>query len=192
MRRLLEVHMAELRNISPRLIRASRIMAWLSLAGAFVYLAMDLGTFLAPDTMNAFGAFEAHHTGAPISGAIPFAYRLAALVVELIPAALVVWALLELYRLFVSYAQGQVFSQTALRSLSRVAMLMFLQVLLSFVAEAPITYFLSLARPPGHREITLTFGSHDASFLFMAGAVLVIARVMAEARRVADENAAFV
>jgi hypothetical protein len=184
--------MAELRSVSPQLTRVSRIMAWLSLAGAFVYLAMDVGTFLAPDTMNAFGAFEAHHTGAPITGAIPIAYRLAALAVDLIPAALVVWALLELHRLFLSYAQGQVFSEAALRSLGRVAMLMFLQVLVSFVAEAPITYLLSLAHPPGHREISLTFGSHDASFLFMAGVVLVIARVMAEARRMADENAAFV
>jgi hypothetical protein len=45
---------------------------------------------------------------------------------------------------------------------------------------------------PGHREISLLFGTDDAATLFISGVMLVIARVMAEARRVADENAMFV
>ena len=80
----------------------------------------------------------------------------------------------------------------ALSSLNRVAALMFWYVLVSFVTQAPVSYLLSLYRPPGHREISLGFTSHDVTFLFMAGVVLVIARVMGEARRVADENESFV
>ena len=103
-----------------------------------------------------------------------------------------VWALVELYRLFLLYAAGEVFSTGALTSLNRVAALMFWYVLVSFATQAPVSYLLSLYRPPGHREISLEFTSHDVSLLFMAGVVLVIARVMGEARRVADENESFV
>jgi hypothetical protein len=179
-------------TVSPKLTRLSRIMAWLSLAGAVIYPLLDAGTFLTPDTLNAVGVFEAHHLGHLVSSTIPFGDRLAAFAVDLIPTLLVSWALIELYRLFLSYARGAVFTEAALRSLSRIAALVFVQVLVAFVAEAPISYLLSLGNPPGHREISLTLTSHDISYLFMAGVVLVIARVMAEARRVADENAGFV
>ncbi len=178
-------------GVSPRLVKASRIMARLSLLGAIVYVAGEFLVFLAPDIARPLG-IEIHHTGANITMAIPFAYRLAALVVDLIPTALVAWALIELYRLFQHYARGEVFSMAALSHLNRVAALMFWQVLVSFLCEAPISYILSFYRGPGHREISLTLGSNDLAFLFMAGVVLVIARVMAEARRMADENESFV
>ncbi len=178
-------------GVSHKLVKASRIMAWLSLLGAIAYVAAEFLVFLAPNIGRALD-IEIHHTGADITMAIPFAYRLAALVVDLIPTALVVWALIELYRLFQHYAKGEVFSRAALGHLNRVAALMFWQVLVSFIAQAPISYLLSLYRPAGHREISLGLGSNDFAFLFMAGVVLVIARVMAEARRMADENESFV
>ncbi len=62
----------------------------------------------------------------------------------------------------------------------------------NFVVQAPISLALTWSLGHGHRAISLGFGSGDVSTLFMAGVVLVIARVMTEALRVADENAAFV
>ncbi|MDE2011920.1 MAG: DUF2975 domain-containing protein [Alphaproteobacteria bacterium] len=179
-------------GVSPRLVKASRIMARLSLAGAILYVAGDIFVFLMPDAAHALGTIRTEHTGVPITAAIPFAYRLAALVVEMIPTALMAWALIELYRLFQHYAKGEVFSVAALGNLNRVAALMFWQVLVSILCQPPISYILSFYRGAGHREISLGLGSNDLSFLFMAGVVLVIARVMAEARRMADENESFV
>jgi hypothetical protein len=179
-------------KVSERLVRASRIMAWLSLIGAIVYLAAEFLVFLAPKSWAQLGAIEIHHTGFDVTPAIPLDNRLAALAVDLIPAALMVWALLELHRLFLRYAAGEVFSAAALKNLSRVAALMFWFVLVSFVAQAPISFLLSWYRPHGHAEISLGFTSYDVSLLFMAGVVLVVARVMAEARRLADENESFV
>ncbi len=178
-------------GVSPKLVRASRIMALLSLLGAILYVAGDCLVFLAPDAARAVG-IEMRHPGLHISEAIPFAYRLAALVVDLIPAAIMVWALIELYRLFLHYAKGEVFDAAALGNLNRVAALMFWQVLVSIISLAPVSYILSLHRPAGHGQISIGVGPNDFAFLFMAGVVLVIARVMAEARRVADENAGFV
>jgi hypothetical protein len=178
--------------VSPKLARASRIMAWLALAGAVVYVALDIGTFLIPDTLNAFGAFQAHHLGMRVLSAIPLALRADALALDLIPTALLAWMLVELHRLFLAYAGGAVFTEDSLARLSRISLLMFVQAAVAFVLEAPISYVLSLAHPPGHRVVTLTLSSYDVSFLFTAGVVLVVARVMAEARRVAVENSEFV
>jgi len=177
---------------SERLVTASRIMAWLALVGAAFYLAMEVLMFVIPDAMNSLGLVEIHHTGMDITGKIPLVFRLAALAVDLIPSALMIWALLELHRLFLLYAGGEIFTTAPLARLNRVAALMFWYVLVSFVAEAPVSVLLSWARTTGHRELSLSLTSHDISFLFMAGVVLVIARVMAEARRVADENESFV
>ena len=179
-------------GVSPKLVKASRIMARLSLLGAILYVAGEIFVFLMPDAAHALGAIKVEHTGIAITAAIPFAYRLAALMVEMIPTALVTWALIELYRLFQHYAKGEVFSSAALGNLNRVAALMFWQVLVSLLCQPLISYILSLYRGPGHREISLGLGSNDVAFLFMAGVVLVIARVMAEARRMADENESFV
>jgi hypothetical protein len=58
--------------------------------------------------------------------------------------------------------------------------------------QAPLTYLISMHNPPGHRFMSIGFGSDDVDMLFLAGVTFVIARVMAEARRVAEENAGFV
>lgn len=179
-------------TISGRMVKGSRLMSNLALAGACFYLLAEVLAFLTPDLMNAVGILEMHHTGMKITSAIPFSIRLEALAIELIPTTLVVWALWELHKLFRAYMTEDVFSQAALSHLRRVATLMFWFVPVSFFFEAPITYVLSLSRLPGHREVSLTLTSYDISFLFMAGVLAVIARVMAEARRVADENASFV
>jgi hypothetical protein len=177
--------------VSPRLIRASRIMAALAGVGAVLYLAMEVLVFVVPGVADAIGGIAAH-ASVPIRESVPLVYRLSALAFDLIPTALVVWALIELRRLFLLYAKGEVFSEAALRSLNRVAMLMFVEVVVAFFIQAPVSYLISLANPPGQHQVSLGFGSNDVSFLFMAGVVLVIARVMAEARRVSEENASFV
>jgi hypothetical protein len=166
-------------------------MAWLSLFGMIVIPALVTAIFLHPDTTQ-FLMFRFDHLGADLTSQIPLSYRVGALICEAVPIGFTVWALWSLRQLFSNYANGLVFSAEPLRHLNNVATALFLGVLANFVMEAPISYLLSLHNPPGHREVSLSFGSGDAVWLFIAGTVLVIARVMGEARRVADENAAFV
>lgn len=123
---------------------------------------------------------------------MPLAARLEALGLELVPTALAMWALWSLARLFSCYARGQVFSTAPLNHLNNLAVALFASVIADLVAQLPITALLSWHLGPHHRYLSLSIGSDDVSRLFVAGAVLVIARVMAEARRVADENAGFV
>ncbi|HEY5337511.1 MAG TPA: DUF2975 domain-containing protein [Rhizomicrobium sp.] len=178
-------------TVPPQLIHASRTMAWLSTIGFLIVPAITAYVFLDPDRSH-WMMFDINHLGADITGAVPLPFRLIALACELVSVGFTMWALWSLRQLFLLHAKGEVFSQSALRALNHVALALFCGVVASFVMQAPISFALTFARGHGHRSISLGFGSNDVATLFMAGVVLVIARVMAEARRVADENAAFV
>lgn len=171
--------------------RLARIMAWLSTAGAVLLPLAVNATFLVPDIGYGLGN---RWNGIParVIGETPFDYRLVAFVFALVPTAFTIWALWSLRQLFLLYASGEVFSHHALRMLNHVAVALFAGVITGFVTQAPITLLLSWYKGHGHRALSIGIGSHEIAGLFVAGAVLVIARVMAEARRVADENAGFV
>ncbi|MEI9930587.1 MAG: DUF2975 domain-containing protein [Rhizomicrobium sp.] len=183
--------MATPNKFPTNLARLSRIMSVLSLLGMIVIPVLVIAIFLHPNTTH-FLMFRLDHLGADLTEKIPIRFRLGALACELVPLGCTVWAMWSLRQLFANYATGEVFSSEPLRHLNNVANALFLGVLADFLMQAPISYLLSLGNAPGHREISLSFGSSDAAWLFIAGTVLVIARVMGEARRVADENAAFV
>jgi hypothetical protein len=166
-------------------------MAWLSACG-FVLLPLCVTyVFLLPD-QSRWLMFNMDHLGAELNMSVPLLYRVAALSCALGAVAFTMWALWSLRRLFLLYAQGSVFSSEALSSLNQVATALFASVVVGFISQAPISFFLTWSRGDHHREISLSFGTGDVSTLFIAGVVLVIARVMAEAQRVADENAKFV
>lgn len=177
--------------ISPQLVRASRIMAWLSVMGAVLAPLITAFCFIWPVSTRALDVHFSHVDIATLAAA-PLADRLLALIFALIPAFIVTWGLLALARLFRAFTQGEIFSLPALRALSSVTTALFWNVVAAFVVQAPITYLISMHNPPGHRFISLGFGSDDVEMLFLAGVTFVIARVMAEARRVAEENAGFV
>jgi hypothetical protein len=169
----------------------SRIMAGLSGAGLIVYPLMVAATFLFPGGATDWMMFQ-DHLGPMLNANVPLSFRLGALACEAAPTAFVLWALWSLRQLLLRYAAGDVFSNETLRLLHHVAVAIFAQVIVAFVAQGPVTFLLTYPLGHGHRSISLSFGSDDVFSLFMAGVVLVIARVMAVARRMSDENESFV
>jgi hypothetical protein len=178
------------KTVSPQLTRLSTVMAWVAMLGAILLPSIAAACFLFPGSGTDWLMFRLSHTGAEVTAQIPLQYRAIALLLNYVPIGFEVWALLALRRLFLLYAHGEVFSEGALKALNRVAAGLFWSVVSGFVVQAPIS--LALTWPNAKHEISLGFGSDDVMWLFIAGAVLVIARVMTEARRVADENASFV
>jgi Na+-driven multidrug efflux pump len=178
-------------TISPQLSRASRIMAWLSVIGAVLNPAVVVACFLFP---HATRVLDIHfgHLGAELVDAVPLEYRIGAMLCALVPSAIASWGLIALAGLFRCFVAGQVFSAQSLRALSHVTMALFWNVLAAFLMQAPISILLTYYLGHGHREISLSLGSDDVQVLFVAGVAYVIARVMAEARRIADENEGFV
>ena len=179
--------------VSQGLVRASRIMAWLSAAAVIIVPAGTVLIFLFPDQTRILGMHESlNHYGDLLSSGVPLSNRLFALAFALIPAGIATWGLIALTRLLLLFARGEVFTPHSLRALSRITAALFWNVLSAFATEAPISYFLTRANPSGHRFMELTLGSDDANILFLAGVAFVVARVMAEARRMADEHASFI
>ena len=174
-----------------KLARLSRIMSVLSMVGAAALPAVTIWAFLDPGGTQ-FLMLRLSHVGDGLNASVPIQYRIDAMAIELVPVGFAVWALWSLSRVFANYAQGRVFGPEPLRHLNRLAVALFASVVADIAAQMPITALLSWHLGPHHREISLSLGSDDVSRLFIAGAVLVIARVMAEARRMADEHAGFV
>lgn len=172
-------------------VALSKTMAWLSTLGFFLLPICIAYTFLEPD-QSQWLMFNYGHKGAELTAAVPLLFRVLAMACALATTVFYMWALWALRRLFLLYARGSVFSLDALTALNHVAVALFASVIVAFAMQAPISLALTWPRGWHHREISLSFGSDDVATLFMAGVVLVIARVMGEAQRVADENAKFV
>ena len=178
-------------TVSKSLVKASRIMAFLSYTGAVLTPVVLVLAFTLPGVARVLD-IRINHVGIASMTTVPLDDRLIALVFFLVPTGFAVWGLLALARLFRLFAQGRIFAPENMRALSQVSAALFWNVVTAFLMQAPETFFLSYHNGPGHREISLGLGSDDVEVLFLAGAAFVIARVMAEARRVADENESFV
>jgi hypothetical protein len=172
-----------------KLVWLSRLMAWLSTVGVVVVPLGDVAVYLWPGTRAGLN-LNADNMDGLLNDAVPLPYRLGALVFSLAGALLLSWALWSLRALFLRYAKGEVFVPQSMRLLNNVAVALFASVIVSFAMHAPISFVLSWA--VGKPLVSLNFGSGDVVTLFSAGVVLVIARVMNEAGRIAEENAKFV
>ena len=169
----------------------SRVMAWLATAGAIIAPIVVVYSYLFPESAKGMN-FSIDQTGDLLTGTVPLAYRAIAMLLSLCAEGFTVWALWALCALFFGYARGEVFTPRALSLINNIGVALFAGVIVTFVMHAPISLLLSWPKGPGHRLISLGFGSNDVSTLFSAGVVLVIARVMVRARGLADENAKFV
>ncbi|MGH6888463.1 MAG: DUF2975 domain-containing protein [Rhizomicrobium sp.] len=176
--------------VSERLARASRIMSWFSAAGTVLVPAGTVFCFLAPHLARMLGADLDHHGLSHLTLAVPLADRAIALLFALIPAGIATFGLAMLTRLLRLFARGKVFGADSLHALGLITAALFWNVVAAFVMEAPISWFLTRWQP--HAELQLTIMSDDIQILFLAGVAWVVARVLAEARRLADENASFV
>ena len=176
---------------SEKLGRASRRMAFLSKAAVMLAPLSTLLLFLFPDQVrDVGGAFSiTAHYARQLHNTVPLSDRLIALAFAMIPTAIAVWGLLGLLRLFRAFASGDVFSEVPLRALCTIATALFWNVIATMITEPAISFFLSRAHA---LDVHFTLAADDAELLFLAGVAYVIARVMAEAKSLADENAKFV
>ena len=116
----------------------------------------------------------------------------AAIAALLIASAPTIWGLWELKRLFEGYADGAIFTVGAARRLRRCGFAMLASAAKTGVAAVLLSLALSIDLPQGHRVLAVTLSSDDLAWLLVGGILLVIARVMEEAARLAEENAGFV
>jgi hypothetical protein len=175
---------------SAGITRLSRRMAWLVTAAFWLVIpGLALYVILFPGQLP-------YHGWVAIAGFEP--RRLPPLVALAVFAALGavslpgLWGLWELKRVFEGYAAGAIFSVAAARRLRHCG-----YALMVVGAESPLgslllSAALSLDLSGRRRSLVISLSSDDLVLLLIGGVLLVIARVMGEAARIAEENAGFI
>lgn len=180
------------------LAERSRIMAKLTLLLIVGMLLLNAACWVFPVLARGYGmGFDLTATSMlnqrPIDVTMmPWWQRLGGMLLSSVPLLVLAWGLNALRRLFLSYACGDYFSPNSSQLLGRVGRGVALWVLASFVLEPVLTVWLTMLAPPGQRMVTLSFGSPQLVALFLAAAVMLIARILGAASAVAQENDQFI
>lgn len=169
--------------------RHARVVQALVLAGAALLLAQPVLLLTASDWLDIFGIGS--FLGLPNLPA-DAAGRWRTALVSLLPVGGGLYALLHLWRLFGEYGRGRVFGATAQDALVRFAWAVLLLALLLPLARGLMTVALSIGNPPGQRFLSISIAWFDCLHILFGAVLVAIARVMVEARRLADDNAGFV
>ncbi|MCG8613335.1 MAG: DUF2975 domain-containing protein [Pseudomonadales bacterium] len=148
---------------------------------------LSVGTGL--DFITRYGIFETAHPPARYTDqALSLTTRFLAFLASMVPAAVVMYALGHLIRLFRGYEKGEIFTLEATTHIRKLGYSFLYWMAGSFVYSGLISVILSFNNPPGSRVLSLTFTGLDLMPLLCAFIVLIIAWVMAEAQQLADEN----
>ncbi|TAG02514.1 MAG: DUF2975 domain-containing protein [Burkholderiales bacterium] len=114
-----------------------------------------------------------------------------AAIVGMLPVALMSYALVIAYRIFSGFTAGDYFNRGVVDSLRRFAAAMFVAAL-ACVLVPPLVGLIVTAGGSGPMSLSLSFGSQHLVLLLFAAVVWQMARVMAEAVAIAEENAQIV
>lgn len=177
---------------SKNLQTVSLIMAWGATLGAVWVPVLLTITILFPGHYPFIGDVRADIP--MLAAPVPVFYRAAAFALSLIPNLFIVWAWWSLRLLFLHYAKGEVFSAGALNKIYMIALALLGSAITTIIVQPLSDIVLDWSRVIAHHSFSFSFafGSDDFAGLFKAAIVYVIALVMADARRLADENAKFV
>lgn len=173
-----------------RIRRAGRVMSGLCSA---IIVALPLGLAFIWTNLEALGPemiglsvpevrFETLTTGTLVLG----------FVVSMIPALVLIYGLIQLRRLFGLYGQGLIFSQRHAIYLRRFALASILSVAVQVVASSLVSVLLTINNPPGSRYLTISITSDQLGTVFLGSVLLVIAWIMVEGSKIAEDNAQIV
>lgn len=179
---------------SPALRPGLRTLVWvvraLALLGALSLALVPLLFWTAPDWVRAAGPSIAGLGEHPMV-IDERALRIGAL--ASLPSVLLgLFAMWQLWRLFGEYAAGRVFAGPAQRHLRAFAAALLASALLAPLMRAAIGVALTLGNPPGQRLLVFSLSWNDYLAILCGAVLLAVALVMADAVRLAEENAGFV
>ncbi|KNZ32224.1 MAG: hypothetical protein AD742_13825 [Methylibium sp. NZG] len=176
-----------------RLRRMSRWMRGLIAAGALILVAVPAVFWSAePAVLQKAAAELLPHSAAPIPITITPEVRLRILPVVAINVAVGLYALLQLWHLFGAYGRGVVFGPQASSCLRRLAWALMATALLRPLTQTVVVVMLTWHNPPGQRQLVIGLSWEDYLCLVFGGLLLAMSWAMVEARRLEQENAAFV
>jgi DUF2975 family protein len=112
-----------------------------------------------------------------------------AFLVCMIPGSVTVYALLTLKKLFKLYEKAVVFSASNVDCFRRLGYTLIFWVIAKLISMPLLSIVLSLANPPGERQLVAGIGATDIGTLVIGAIIVVISWVMNEACKLNDEQA---
>lgn len=112
------------------------------------------------------------------------------ILVMMIPVGIMVFGLWNLRRLLLGFGAGRIFTLENTRSLRIFAWSVLAVIVAQFFTDAALSVVLTFDNASGQRSLTLTFSTEQFLALFVGAVFVVIARVLEEGRKLADDNAA--
>lgn len=167
--------------------RTMKTLCTLALFGIPLGLAIGWATF---DHWAA-GHPDLAHLG-PLPDPMPEPVLVAGFLTSMIPGSIALFALWQLRSLFGLYAQGQIFTAANVLCLRHFAVAVILSAAAKPVTGALLSVVLTLANPPGQRQLSIQFGSSEITTLFVGCVFLIIAWVMDAGRELAEEQSQIV
>lgn len=115
--------------------------------------------------------------------------KMVALLGSLLGAVPYIFGYILLHKLFSNYSQGKIFTSLNSVIYKKIGRLTLINGLLIIpLTQGVMVVAATLGNPPGHRYITLSFGTPNLEVILCGLLIIVIALVMEEAQSIQDEN----
>lgn len=122
------------------------------------------------------------------SGLLDPTLRVLGFAISMIPAGLAMWALWHLAGLFGCFARLQFFTAHSVRHFRTFAAAVLLTGLARPLAGALMSLATTMGNAPGNRYLSITAGDSELTAIFLGFVLLVVAWVMEQGQRIAEEN----
>lgn len=120
---------------------------------------------------------------------LTFIAKMVALFGNLLGSSPYILAYMVLHKLFNNYNQHKIFTSANTQLYKKLGWLAFLNGILFIpITQTLMVLAATLSNPPGHRYITLGFGTPNLEAILCGLLIIVIALVMQEAQALQDEN----
>jgi len=169
-----------------------------------LYLVFSMFLILIPTGTAAFWIFynDLPQTLVSVSSGLPGDFpvplvldgtqRLLGFLISLLPLATEVFAIVTIMRLLKLYKEANIFSSVHVLLFKRLGQTLICYAITGIFQTTGLGLVMTMNNPPGQRMLTLTMGSDEISLFVIAAIVLMLAWVMDEGRKQAEEQALIV
>jgi hypothetical protein len=172
------------------LSRLSRTMVIVTTITIVLLAVVSVACFLIPEWTRSLLMVRLGQAGATLP--VTPAARLAGALVAAVPVAVMLYGLLAARAWFRQCADGQIFTERSAHYLRTFAITVLAQAPLGPITTAALTAAMSFTNEPGRRMLVLGLSSYDVYALIVGSVLFIVAKILREATRIADENASII
>lgn len=174
-----------------RLKRLSRLLYRFSIA--LIVVLVGAGLYVAWLGLTDPAELVKNHPGAVQNPAlISHSVRIAAIALAWATLGLMIHAVVSLTRMFALFSAGRVFDTDAARWMRRAGLSLFALAIFSTISRTLTILLLSLANPPGERQLAIGLEGMQLLSIFLAGVFVLVAHALVLGSEIERENRSFV